>query len=139
MKMQESPEDYLETIYMLSMSQQEVRSIDVARHLGYSKPSVSVAMKRLRENGFVRMDENNLLTLTDEGLEIARRVYERHEVITRFFVGIGIDADTAQKDACRVEHVISEETFQRLKELASAEPAGRTRGHAVNHRGTRLS
>lgn len=138
MKMQESPEDYLETIYMLSLSQQDVRSIDVARHLGYSKPSVSVAMKRLRENGYVLMDESNLLSLTEEGLSIARRVYERHNVITKFLVSIGIDQDTAQKDACRVEHVISETTFQRLKELANSEPSAPARGRTVNHRGTRL-
>lgn len=139
MKMQESPEDYLETIYMLSLDQQEVRSIDVARHLGYSKPSVSVAMKRLRENGYVTMDDNSFLSLTDKGLEIARRVYERHEVITKYLVGIGIDPETAQKDACRVEHVISEITFQKLKELANAPAGTRSNGRNVNHRGTRLS
>ena len=139
MKMQESPEDYLETIYMLSLDQQEVRSIDVARHLGYSKPSVSVAMKRLRENGYVTMDDNSFLSLTEEGLAIARRVYERHEVITKYFVSIGIDPETAQKDACRVEHVISEVTFQKLKELANAPASARTAGRNVNHRGTRLS
>ncbi len=139
MKMQESPEDYLETIYMLSIDQQDVRSIDVARHLGYSKPSVSVAMKRLRENGYVIMDENSLLSLTEKGLEIARSVYERHEVITKYLISIGIDADTAQKDACRMEHVISETTFQKIKELATAGAAGRSSGRNVNHRGTRLS
>ena len=139
MKMQESPEDYLETIYMLSLDQQEVRSIDVARHLGYSKPSVSVAMKRLRENGYVIMDDNSFLSLTDEGFAIAKRVYERHEVITKYFVSIGIDPETAQKDACRVEHVISEITFQKLKELANAPAPARTAGRNVNHRGTRLS
>lgn len=139
MKMQESPEDYLETIYMLSIDQQDVRSIDVARHLGYSKPSVSVAMKRLRENGYVIMDENSLLSLTEKGLEIARSVYERHEVITKYLISIGIDADTAQKDACRMEHVISETTFQKIKELATAGAAGRGSGRNVNHRGTRLS
>ncbi len=139
MKMQESPEDYLETIYMLSLDQQEVRSIDVARHLGYSKPSVSVAMKRLRENGYVTMDDNSFLSLTEKGMEIARRVYERHEVITKYLVGIGIDPETAQKDACRVEHVISEVTFQKLKELANAPAGPRSNGRNVNHRGTRLS
>ena len=139
MKMQESPEDYLETIYMLSLDQQEVRSIDVASHLGYSKPSVSVAMKRLRENGYVIMDDNSFLSLTDEGFAIAKRVYERHEVITKYFVSIGIDPETAQKDACRVEHVISEITFQKLKELANAPAPARTAGRNVNHRGTRLS
>ena len=133
--MQESPEDYLEAIYMLSLKQQEVRSIDIARHLGYSKPSVSVAMKRLRENGFVLMDDNGFLTLTPEGRAIATRVYERHEVISRYLISIGINEETAQKDACRMEHVISEETFQKIKELYKQT---RVAADSVNHRGTRL-
>ena len=135
MKMQESPEDYLEAIYMLSLKQQEVRSIDIARHLGYSKPSVSVAMKRLRENGFVLMDDNGFLTLTPEGRAIATRVYERHEIISRYLISIGINEETAQKDACRMEHVISEETFQKIKELYKQT---RVAADSVNHRGTRL-
>ena len=117
MKMQESPEDYLETIHILSLHQSEVRSIDVARHLGYSKPSVSVAMKRLRENGYVCMDDNGFLTLTESGLAIASRVYERHEVISGYLMSIGVTPETAVKDACRIEHVISEESFQKIKEL----------------------
>ena len=116
MKMQESPEDYLETIYMLSLHNSEVLSIDVARHLGYSKPSVSVAMKRLRENGYVNMDDNNLLTLTESGLAIARSIYERHQVISGYLMSIGVSEETALKDACRIEHDISEETFLRLKD-----------------------
>ena len=117
MKMQESPEDYLETIYMLSLHSSEVRSIDVARHLGYSKPSVSVAMKRLRENGYVNMDDNNLLTLTESGLAIARSIYERHQVISGYLMSIGVSEETALKDACRIEHVLSEETFHKIKEI----------------------
>lgn len=117
MKMQESPEDYLETIYMLSLHSSEVRSIDVARHLGYSKPSVSVAMKRLRENGYVNMDDNNLLTLTESGLSIARSIYERHQVISGYLMSIGVSEETALKDACRIEHVLSEETFHKIKEI----------------------
>lgn len=117
MKMQESPEDYLETIYMLSLHSSEVRSIDVARHLGYSKPSVSVAMKRLRENGYVNMDDNNLLTLTESGLAIARNIYERHQVISGYLMSIGVSEETALKDACRIEHVLSEETFHKIKEI----------------------
>ena len=117
MKMQESPEDYLETIYMLSLHSSEVRSIDVARHLGYSKPSVSVAMKRLRENGYVNMDDNNLLTLTESGLAIARSIYERHQVISGYLMYIGVSEETALKDACRIEHVLSEETFHKIKEI----------------------
>jgi Mn-dependent DtxR family transcriptional regulator len=96
-------------------------------------------MKRLRENGYVTMDDNSFLSLTEKGMEIARRVYERHEVITKYLVGIGIDPETAQKDACRVEHVISEVTFQKLKELANAPAGTRSNGRNVNHRGTRLS
>ena len=117
MKMQESPEDYLETIYMLSLHSSEVRSIDVARHLGYSKPSVSVAMKRLRENGYVNMDDNNLHTLTESGLAIARSIYERHQVISGYLMSIGVSEETALKDACRIEHVLSEETFHKIKEI----------------------
>ena len=117
MKMQESPEDYLETIYMLSLHSSEVRSIDVARHLGYSKPSVSVAMKRLRENGYVNMDDNNLLTLIESGLAIARSIYERHQVISGYLMSIGVSEETALKDACRIEHVLSEETFHKIKEI----------------------
>ena len=117
MKMQESPEDYLETIYMLSLHSSEVRSIDVARHLGYSKPSVSVAMKRLRENGYVNMDDNNLLKLKESGLAIARSIYERHQVISGYLMSIGVSEETALKDACRIEHVLSEETFHKIKEI----------------------
>ena len=117
MKMQESPEDYLETIYMLSLEKDAVRSIDVAKHLGFSKPSVSVAMKRLRENGYVTMDDNNYLTLTETGKEIAIKVFERHNVLAGFLRSVGVSADTAAKDACRIEHVISEESFQVLKNL----------------------
>lgn len=117
LKMQESPEDYLETIYMLSLHSSEVRSIDVARHLGYSKPSVSVAMKRLRENGYVNMNDNNLLTLTESGLAIARSIYERHQVISSYLMSIGVSEETALKDACRIEHVLSEETFHKIKEI----------------------
>ena len=117
MKMQESPEDYLETIYMLSLHSSEVRSIDVARHLGYSKPSVSVAMKRLRENGYVNMEDNNLLKLTESGLAIARSIYERHQVISGYLMSIGVSEETALKDACRIEHVLSEETFHKIKEI----------------------
>ena len=117
MKMQESPEDYLETIYMLSLHSSEVHSIDVARHLAYSKPSVSVAMKRLRENGYDNIEDNNLLTLTESGLAIARSIYERHQVISGYLMSIGVSEETALKDACRIEHVLSEETFHKIKEI----------------------
>ena len=118
MKMQESPEDYLEAILVLSRELGNVRSIDVANHLGYSKPSISVAMKRLRENGFVTQDDNGHLILTGSGLSIALKIYERHLVLSQLLISIGVDEETARKDACRMEHVISNETFERFKELS---------------------
>lgn len=117
MKMQESPEDYLETILVLSKELGNVRSIDIANHLGYSKPSISVAMKRLRENGFVTQDDNGYLVLTGSGLSIALKIYERHEVLSKFLISIGVEPETAKHDACRMEHVISDETFERIKQL----------------------
>lgn len=117
MKMHESPEDYLETILILSEENQSVRSIDIATHLGFSKPSVSVAMKKLKENGFISMDPYGKVMLTDAGVEIASKVYERHQVISGWLASIGVSAETALKDACRIEHVISDESFAKLKEL----------------------
>lgn len=118
MKMQESPEDYLETILVLSKDLGNVRSIDVANHLGYSKPSISVAMKRLRENGYLTVDDNGHLLLTEAGLSIAQNIYEKHQVLTQFLLSIGVSQDTAKKDACRIEHVISDESFEKLKKLS---------------------
>lgn len=117
MKMQESPEDYLEAILVLSRELGNVRSIDVANYLNYSKPSISVAMKRLRENGYVTQDDHGYLILTGAGLSIALKIYERHLVLTQFLVSIGVDEETAKKDACRMEHVISDESFEKLKLL----------------------
>ena len=114
MNIRESAEDYLEMILMLSEKKGEVRSIDIAAGLGVSKPSVSVAMKQLRENGYILMDQSNLITLTEAGLAIARKVYNRHKTITRFLMQLGVDEATAKEDACKIEHDISEETFQRL-------------------------
>ena len=116
MKMQESPEDYLEAILVLSRELGNVRSIDVANYLEYSKPSVSVAMKRLRENGFVTLDEHGNLILTGSGLSIALKIYERHLVISQFLISIGVDEAIAKKDACRMEHVISDESFEKIKQ-----------------------
>ena len=118
MKMQESPEDYLEAILVLSRELGNVRSIDVANYLEYSKPSVSVAMKRLRENGFVTLDEDGNLILTGSGLSIALKIYERHLVISQFLISIGVDEAIAKKDACRMEHVISDESFEKIKQLS---------------------
>lgn len=117
MKLQESPEDYLETILILSEGNETVRSVDIAAHLGFSKPSVSVAMKKLRENGFISMDPYGKVSLTAKGKAIADKVYERHQVISGLLIRIGVSKENAAKDACRVEHVISEECFQKLKEL----------------------
>ena len=100
-----------------------IRSIDVAEQLGVTKPSVSYSTKRLREAGYITMDGENLITLTDSGMEIAQRIYERHKLLTEFFIHLGIDADTAREDACKVEHDISEKTFD-----AICHHAKRTRG-----------
>ena len=115
MKMQESPEDYLETIYMLSLHSSEVRSIDVARHLGYSKPSVSVAMKNLREKEHIKVDEQGFIHLTPSGLEIANMIYERHTLLSSWLTHLGVPEDVAAADACKMEHVISKESFEAIK------------------------
>ena len=115
MKIQDSAEDYLEAILAIREKKGTVRSIDVAHHLNYSKPSVSRAMSLLRENGYVSMDRDGLLTLTDAGMEIASRIYERHRLLTEWLTALGVSPEVAAEDACRIEHDISEETFSRLK------------------------
>ena len=117
MVIRESAEDYLESILMLREQHGQVRSIDIVNQLGYSKPSVSIAMKKLRENGYISMGEDGLITLTDSGLEIASQVYQRHRVITELFVLLGVGRDQAAEDACRVEHDLSPETFARILEF----------------------
>ncbi len=116
MKIQESAENYLETILVLTESKGKVRAIDIANELGFSKPSVSVAMKQFRENGYIKVDEEGYITLTAQGEKIAKDTYNRHLVLINFLTNIGVSEDTATKDACRIEHVISEETFKKLKE-----------------------
>lgn len=116
LKLHESAENYLESILILKKRNQEVRSIDIVNELGFSKPSVSVAMKHLREDGFIRMDPKGYIELTEKGNLVASKVYERHTLITAALIDIGVSEDTAREDACRVEHHISDETFQRLKE-----------------------
>ena len=116
MKIQESAENYLETILVLTESKGKVRAIDIANELGFSKPSVSVAMKQFRENGYINVDEEGHITLTAQGEKIAKDTYNRHLVLINFLTNIGVSEDTATKDACRIEHVISEETFKKLKE-----------------------
>lgn len=112
----ESSEDYLESILILQKENGIVHSIDVANHLHFSKASVSVAMKKLRENGYINMEKDGRLSLLPPGMAIAERIYERHRVLTDFFVSIGIDQEIAVKDACKIEHDLSDITFQKLKE-----------------------
>ena len=116
MVIHESAEDYLEKILMLSQRNGTVRSIDIASEMGFSKPSISIAMKKLRENGYIGMDDNNLITLTPSGREIAERIYRRHELLRRVLTAIGVDEKTAADEACRIEHDISEETYDRINE-----------------------
>lgn len=115
MRMSESVENYLERIYMISMEQGCCRSIDVVNALGVSRPSVSYAMKMLRENGYIRMEEDNTIILTGEGSLIARRMYDRHTLLTAFLMRIGVSENAAPADACRIEHDISEESFQAIR------------------------
>lgn len=116
MKIQESAENYLEAILMIHNRQGNVRSIDIANELSFSKPSVSVAMKNLRTNGYIEMDKDGFITLLDKGREIAEKIYERHTLISNWLMHMGVSPETASEDACRIEHVISAETFEKLKE-----------------------
>ena len=116
MNIHESGENYLEAIYVLSREKGNVRSIDVALELGFSKPSVSVAMKKFREEGYITIDDAGHITLTDTGVKIAERVYERHEIIAKALIAIGVSEDVAYEDSCKIEHDISDETFEKIKE-----------------------
>jgi len=116
MNIYESAENYLETILILRNRLGPVRSIDIVNELDFSKPSVSVAMKKLRENGYVHMDEDGYITLTDSGREIAETMYERHTLLADCLIALGVDEKTAVEDACRMEHVISQQTFERVRE-----------------------
>lgn len=117
MRINQSAEDYLEAILMLEKENGSVRSIDIAHSLGFSKPSVSVAMKSLREKGYIEVDTKGHITLTAEGLSIADKVYERHEILTKLLIHIGVDEATAKEDSCKIEHDLSEITFTKLKEF----------------------
>lgn len=112
-----SSEDYLETIYLLSKKLPVVRSIDIATELNFSKPSVSVAMKHLRENGCIEVNPSGFITLTKEGLRIASGVYEKHQLISDWLISLGVDPETASSDACEMEHSISDESFQAMKKF----------------------
>jgi Mn-dependent DtxR family transcriptional regulator len=109
-------ENYLETIYILSNRMENVKSIDIAKELNFSKASVSVAMKNLREKNFISIDTNGYITLLESGLEVAKRMYERHEFLFDWLSYLGVDPEIASQDACKIEHVISQETFDALKE-----------------------
>ena len=115
MHLQESGEMYLETIYRLSREQEYVRSIDVAEEMGYSKPSVSRAVSLLRQGGYLLTDEHGHLTLTDVGREVAQKIFERHTILTALLTHLGVDEETATEDACRIEHAISDTSFEAIK------------------------
>ena len=117
MTIQESAEMYMETIYILSLKNKNVRAIDISRYMNYSKPSVSRAMKNLSGEGYVDIDAEGNIVLTEKGLRIAEGIYEKHRQLTDFFIRIGVSADVADEDACRIEHVISDETFEAIKKL----------------------
>ena len=115
MAIHESGEDYLETRFILNQKNGSVRSIDIASHMNYSKPSVSRAMSILREAGMISMDDDGGIHLTEKGEQKASGVYERHRILTEFLISLGVSPETAEKDACRIEHDLSEETFDKIK------------------------
>ena len=118
MHIQESGQMYLETIYVLSKKMNTVRSIDVCEHMGYSKPSVSRAVGLLKNGGFITVSGDGYLTLTEAGLDIAEKMYERHTILTDLLVRLGVDPEIASEDACKIEHVISDTTFEAIKDHA---------------------
>lgn len=125
MPIHESGEDYLESILKLQQQGKAVRSIDVVADLGYSKPSVSVGMKRLRESGYLTVDKDGVISLTPSGQTVAERIISRHRTLTEFFIRLGVSPDVAERDACKVEHDLSDETFEKL--LAHVESGRLTR------------
>ena len=115
MRLQESGEMYLESIYVLAQKGGNVRSIDISEYMGYAKPSVSRAVSLLKNGGYITMDKDNYIHLTDAGLEIARKIYERHTVLSEMLMRIGVSEQTAAEDACRIEHDLSDESFEAIK------------------------
>jgi len=115
MKILEAAENYLEIILIELQKRGSVRSIDICNALNYSKPTISVMMKQLRENGYIVMDKNGFITLTEKGREIAQKIYERHEILAKILIAVGVDRDTAYQDACKIEHDISQKSFEALK------------------------
>lgn len=120
MNLYESAENYLEAILSLHERHGMVRSIDIANELHFSKPSVSVAMKKLRESGYIEVDKDGFISLLPAGEEVANRIYERHKLLTEFFIRLGVDPKVAAEDACKIEHYLSEETFRKIKQHATA-------------------
>ncbi len=118
MRLQESGEMYLETILILSKEKNTVRSIDIAEYMGYTKPSISRAIGLLKKGGFVIADSDGFLSLTEDGREIAEKIYERHTLLTEFLIRLGVDEKTAAEDACKMEHIISDQSFQAIKKHA---------------------
>ncbi len=116
MALQESGEMYLETIYVLSQSSSSVRGIDVGEYMGYSKPSVSRGLGLLKDKGLIIRDSDGFIKLTEDGEKLAKRIYERHTVLSSLFINLGVDAKTATEDACRIEHYISDKTFNAIKD-----------------------
>lgn len=121
MKLYASGEDYLEAVLVLQRKQGMVRSVDLARHMGFSKPSISHAVGVLKNHGFLSVDGDGFLHLTDIGREVAEKIYERHQFFTEQLMAAGVDRETAEQDACRIEHAISEESFQKLKDALRKE------------------
>lgn len=119
MKVKEAGENYLEAILVISKEKGSVRSIDIAHHMNHSKPTISVAMKKLRDGGFITIEADGHLTLTNEGRKIAEKIYDRHEILAQVFIAMGVSPETAYEDACKVEHDLSDETFECLKAHAN--------------------
>lgn len=115
MRLQESGEMYLESIYVLSKSQATVRSIDISEYMGYSKPSVSRAVSLLKSGGYITMDKDNLIALTESGLEIAQKIFDRHTLIANLLIRLGVPEKIAAEDACKMEHAISDESFEAIR------------------------
>ncbi len=119
MHLQESGEMYLETILVLSKKHPAVRAIDISEYMGYSKPSVSRAVGLLKSGGFISVDKDGFITLTEDGFAVANKIYERHTLLTQFLVRLGVDPDTASEDACKLEHAISDTSFEAIKKYAN--------------------
>ena len=118
MHIQESGEMYLETIHVLCKKNGHVRSVDISEHMGYSKPSVSRAMGLLKTGGYIQIDKDGFITLTESGLAVAQKIYERHTLLTSLLIRLGVNAETAAEDACKIEHAISDESFEAIKNHA---------------------